>query len=129
MWDRKEVKENAKGIFKRNKWTLIFLALFMTVAIQRYMINNDAFSYVKMSSHYDGIYIDMYKLLFQASGNDISAKIYKFGVNSLVLFNARPIDYYQSGRVLIEPYDFEYNYHDGTTYEIKIDNEKKKILK
>ena len=52
MWDRKEVKKNAKGILKRNIWTLVFLGLFMSIAIQRYMVNNDAFSNLKILYDY-----------------------------------------------------------------------------
>lgn len=52
MWDRKEVKKNAKCILKRNIWTLVFLGLFMSIAIQRYMINNDAFSNLKILYDY-----------------------------------------------------------------------------
>ena len=52
MWDRKDVKKNAKSILKRNIWTLVFLGLFMSIAIQRYMINNDAFSNLKILYDY-----------------------------------------------------------------------------
>ena len=52
MWDRKKIKENAKKALKNNVWTLIFLTIVMSVAIQRYMINNDAFTNLEILSEY-----------------------------------------------------------------------------
>ncbi len=86
------------------------------------------FSYEDISKLYDGIYFNLSELLLSEKDNAIYNMLYKFSVSSLVLFNADCIDYYQSGVVMIEPFDFEYEYNEGTTYEIKLDSEKKKIL-
>ena len=89
-----------------------------------YPLDDNKFSYSEISHKYDGIYVDMYKLLLEV--ND--PRIYKFGVNSLILFNLDCIDYYQSGVVDIEPFDYEYGCCEMTNYEIKYDSVKKRIL-
>lgn len=52
MWDRKQIKKDGIKLLKNNLWTLVFLAIFMSVAIERYMINNDAFSNLKILYDY-----------------------------------------------------------------------------
>ena len=91
---------------------------------RKYYLNDDKFSYQELSHYYDGIFVDMYKLLHDVNDQ----RLYKFGVNSLILFNLDCIEYYQSGLVLIEPFDFEYNFCEAPIYEIKCDNVKKRIL-
>jgi len=96
---------------------------------EKHPIADGKFSYIDMSQIYDGIFVDMNKLLCSVSDGAMRSKICKFGVNSLVLFNLDCIDYYQSGVVSITPFDFEYAAYEGTQYKIKIDDTKKKILK
>ena len=48
MWDRKQIKEKGRKTLKSNLWTLLFLGLFMSIAIGRYMLNNDGFSNLKV---------------------------------------------------------------------------------
>ena len=91
---------------------------------KNYPLADDKFSYEAISHIYDGIYVDMYKLLHVV--ND--PRLYKFAVNSLVLFNLDCIDYYQSGVVNIEPFDYECGFCEAPIYEIKCDDVKKKTL-
>ena len=95
---------------------------------EKYYLDDDKFSYQAISHIYDGIFVDMYKLLYDAD-DKTRKRLYKFGVNSLILFNLDCIEYYQSGVVLIEPFDFEYGYCEESNYKICCDNVKKKILK
>ena len=48
MWNIKEIKKNARKMLKNNLWTLLFLGMFMSIIIGRYMINNDGFSNLKI---------------------------------------------------------------------------------
>ncbi|MBR7042455.1 MAG: hypothetical protein IKI04_03030 [Bacilli bacterium] len=95
---------------------------------KNYPLHDDKFSYKAISNLYDGIYVDMYKLI-KVADDDTRMRLYKFGVNSLILFNLDCINYYQSGIVDIEPFDFEYGDSEGTTYQIKCEDVKKRILK
>lgn len=92
---------------------------------ENYPLADNKFSYQEISHLYDGIYVDMYKLLMEE--ND--PRLYKFAVNSLILFNLDCIDYYQSGIVNIEPFDYEYGYCESPNYQIKYEDTKKRILK
>ena len=96
---------------------------------QRYPLPGDKFSYKAMSSIYDGIFVNMYSLLRDVKDKGTRERLYKFGVNSLNLFNLDCIDYYQSGFVLIDPFDFEFGCVEAPSYEISIDDTKKRILK
>ena len=91
---------------------------------QNYPLADNKFSYQEISHLYDGIYINMYKLMMEE--ND--PRLYKFAVNSLILFNLDCIYYYQSGIVDIEPFDYEYGYCEAPVYQIKCDDTKKRIL-
>ena len=93
-----------------------------------YPLTDDKFSYEAISRKYDGIYVDLYELLKNVDSNT-AMRLYKFGVSSLILFNLDCIEYYNSGVVDIEPFDFEYECNEGTFYQIKCDNVKKRILK
>ena len=55
-------------------------------------------------------------------------KLYKFSVNTLVLFNYNCIDYYQSGVVNIKPFNIDMEFSEPVDYQIKCDSTKKKIL-
>ena len=70
----------------------------------------------------------MYGLLRDIDDEKLRTRIYKFGVNSLVLFNLDCIDYYQSGVVNIEPFDFECGM-ELPFYEINCEHVKKRVLK
>lgn len=115
------LKEPAKLFYLNSKDSLNHLR-------NNYPLEDRKFSYEAISQVYDGLFVDMYGLLSDIEDDETRSRIYKFGVDSLVLFNLDCIDYYQSGVVLIEPYDFEYAKYEGTTYEIKYDNVKKRIL-
>ena len=52
MWNTSEIKKKGLKILKNNFWTLFFLGLFMSIAIEKYMINNDAFSNLKILYNY-----------------------------------------------------------------------------
>ena len=52
MWNIKEIKRKGKKTLKNNLWTLLFLGLFMSLAIGRYMLNNDGFSNLKTLYEY-----------------------------------------------------------------------------
>ena len=95
---------------------------------QNYHLDYDKFSYREISHIYDGMYIDIYKLMLKLD-SDTRQRLYKFGVNSLILFNLNCIDFYQPGVVNIEPFDYEYGFCEVPFYEIKCDNTKKRILK
>ena len=42
MWKIKEIKREARKLFKNNKWTLIVVSLFMTVIIGEYNFAQDS---------------------------------------------------------------------------------------
>ena len=87
----------------------------------------DNFSYNELSKYYDGIYVNLVKFLL--CGDDYSNDLVKaFGVSSLILFNLDCIDYYQSGNIMIEPFDYEDNSFFDYSYDINYDSVKKKIL-
>ena len=90
--------------------------------------NGDKFSYEQLSQYYDGIYVNLFSLFRGKYDEKILSKFSSFGVSSLVLFNLNCIDYYQSGNVFIEPFDYESN-EISDNYEIKIDSTRKKVLK
>ena len=52
MWNIKDIKSKSRKTLKSNLWTLLLLGLFMTIVIGRYMINNDAFSNLKIIYEY-----------------------------------------------------------------------------
>ena len=97
--------------------------------LMKYFPANGKFSYEELSKYYDGIYVDLNRLFsLKDYDNDILKKFSSFGISSLVLFNLDCIDYYNSGKVILEPFDYEVG-ERPQNYEIKIDDTKKKILK
>lgn len=90
--------------------------------------NNNVISYEKLSEDYDGIYVDLFKLKSSTLNEETKRNLNTFGVNTLLLFNLKCIDYYQSGTVKIAPFDYD-TYIKEPYYEIEYDNIKKKILK
>ena len=126
MWENPcslvTLKDNTNIFYLKNKEDLKYL-------IVNYPHNNGNFSYQQISNIYDGIFIDMYKLLNQVSNYELCRQLFKFSVNSLILFNLDCIDYYQPGIVSIEPFNYECDECEIQNYEINIENVKKKILR
>ena len=87
------------------------------------------FSYKELSKYYDGIYVNLGGLFLGKYDKDILKKFSSFDVSSLILFNTDCIDYYQSGDVYIEPFDYESGVDYASGYEIRLNSEKKKVLK
>ena len=112
------LKDSANILMLNNKEILDYLKA-------NYPLADDKFSYEALSHIYDGIFVDMYKLM----RNNGDMRLYKFAVNSLILFNLDCIDYYQPGIVDIEPFDFEYGFCEAPIYNIKCEDTKKRILK
>lgn len=52
MWKIKDIKTISKQILKKNLWTLLLAGIFMTFIAGRYIINNDAFSNLKIVYDY-----------------------------------------------------------------------------
>ena len=52
MWNIKEIKKAGKKILKSNLWTLLFLTLFMSVAVERSTINTDGYANLKTAYNY-----------------------------------------------------------------------------
>lgn len=114
------LKENA-NIFKlESDSSLEYL-------LNNYQLNNGRFSYQSLSHNYDGIYVDITKLIRNAKHPIITQCIKEYGVSSLLLFNLACIDYYIPGSVLIEPFDLEYYMYENGGYEITHEKVKKKI--
>lgn len=90
---------------------------------------NGKFSYEDLSNYYDGIYVNLHNLFLGKYDMNVLKKFSSFDVSSLVLFNLDCIDYYQSGDVFIDPFDYESGVEFPEGYEIKINDVKKKILK
>ena len=86
-------------------------------------------SYDLLSKDYDGMFVHMLGLIGDVNDARLREQVLRFGVDSLVLFNLSCIDYYQSGIVAIEPFDYEYGAVEMTSYEIKYEDAKKKIRK
>ena len=94
---------------------------------REYPLDTKIFSYELLAHKYDGIYVDVLKLI-RNTNDDVTLKmIRQFAVSSLVLFNIDCIDYYQSGHVLIKPFDLEYYMYESTEYKIEIEKVKKKV--
>ena len=87
------------------------------------------FSYEDLSHYYDGIYVDLGGLYHSDYDKNVLSKFSSFDVNSLILFDLGCIDYYQSGSVVIEPFDPDDSYSHDRYYEINYNKEKKKVLK
>ena len=115
------LKENANiyNIDSNDKYTYL---------LKNYPYNNNRFSYKELSKDYDGLYIDLLKINNSELDYKTSERLRKFGIDSLLLFNLNCIDYYQKGIVSIEPFGYG-GYIEEPNYEIKINNEKKKVLK
>ena len=89
----------------------------------------DKFSYEELSKYYDGIYINLGSLFMGKYDKDVLKKFSSFDVSSLILFHLNYFDYYYSGNVVIEPFDYEDSMHDDVSYDIQYGTYKKKVLK
>lgn len=92
-----------------------------------YPLDTSRFSYEKLAKEYDGIFVDVLKLIRNCDRKQADRIIREFSVSSLLLFNLDCINYYQSGYVLIKPFDFDYYVYEDTGYEIVTDKVKKRI--
>ena len=85
------------------------------------------FSYEILCNKYDGIYIDLRRLLYNMDF-DTRRKFFDFDVDTLILFNCDCIDHYYSGVVDIVPFEpsdaWAIDYFD---YLVKWDGEKKLV--
>ena len=90
--------------------------------------NGDFFSYENLSKFYDGIYVSLSGYLYHDYKEIVSKMRSEFVEDSLLLFNLDCINYYQSGKVCIPPFDYECGERPGS-YEIKLDNTRKRVLK
>ena len=92
--------------------------------LRKYPLNNKSFSYKDMVASYDGIYVDL-NWNYLSKAIDLS----RYGVDSLLLYNLKCIDNYRVGKILVESFDAEdYNMYDNVLYDIRINNEKRKVL-
>ena len=66
--------------------------------------------------------------LYQNYKDKVSKMRSAFIGNSLILFNLNCVDYYNSGKICVSPFDYEGDERPGS-YEIKLDSVKKRILK
>ena len=95
--------------------------------MNRFKRGNNYFSYEQMTHDYDGIFIDVGKMV---RGNKYEKQFTlarQLCVSSLIIFNLDCIEYYYPGHILITPYDFEYAAYEGTTYTITHEKTKKRI--
>ncbi len=113
------LKEDAKIFMLDSKEKLTSLR-------EKHPVGEDEFSYKEISLEYDGIFVDIYKLMRGMTDRNLERKINKFSVNSLILFNLDCIDYYQAGIVDVD--SEHYHPYEGAPYEIKIEDTKRKIL-
>ena len=96
--------------------------------MDKYPYDNHKFSYEALSKNYDGIFIKLGHLFRGDYDYHLFDLFSSFGVSSMVMFHLSAIDYYQSGNVFIEPFDYEDPYCEKY-YEIDIQTTKKRILK
>ena len=91
--------------------------------IHKYPHSEGLFSYEELSKDYDGIYINYLSMPYPYLSSFLS-----FDVSSLILFNTKPIDYYQEAK--IEVFNVERCLGDiilPSDYSIDISDEKKYI--
>ena len=95
--------------------------------ISNYSNFDDYISYESLSHDFDGIYIDLLGLQCTMDGIIPIRMADEYSVSTLILFNSDCIDYYQSGKVIID-YDPSSIYDiDVSDYEIKVDNVRKRV--
>ena len=115
------LKEDAKIFNLKSKEGYQFL-------LSNYSDENGGFSFEKLSNDYDGINIEIWKFIRDCNDMNITKKYIKYDVDSLILFNIYVIDYYYSGVVDIEPFDYEFRSDtEIINYQIKWDETKKYV--
>lgn len=91
--------------------------------LEKYPHESGLFSYNKLAKDYDGIFIDILRIpqkYFNAFIN--------FDVSSLILFNTKPIDYYQEAQINVHSLErFNGDYLYPSDYTIEVSKEKKYI--
>ena len=115
------LRENSNLYVLHNDQTLDYL-------MKCFPLNNK-FSYEELSKYYDGIYVNLGSLFMGKYNKEVLNSFSSFGVSSLILFNLDCIDYYQSGIVNIEPFDYEGGEYFDKKYQINVSSEKKKVLR
>lgn len=94
--------------------------------VQKFPNGMGSFSYEKMVSFFDGIYIDLNFNFLDQMDQSFSLDFSKFAVSSLILFRLSCIDYYYAGIVDIEPFDYESrDFWDVIPYTIQFDQVRK----
>lgn len=95
--------------------------------LMNYSDDVNKFSFERLSLDFDGVYVDILNLNRELELEDFNL-FSSFGVNSLILFSPECIDYYYSGVVQIEPFDYECHMHDEFVfYDIKWNQDKNYI--
>lgn len=93
---------------------------------RKFTLVKDMISYEKMSEVYDGVFVDICKLV-GSSNEHIFKLVRQYAVTTLLLFNLEPIDYYYSGMVTIDPFDLDYYMENEGGFVISHDNIKRRI--
>ncbi|MCI6266226.1 MAG: hypothetical protein MR598_05205 [Erysipelotrichaceae bacterium] len=114
------LKQNAKIFYLSTKEQYKYL-------LQNYQKERDKFSFEKLSNDYDGIYINLFSLSKDIKIEQMNL-FSTFGVNTLILFHPNCIDYYYSGMIHIDPFDYECKLNsEFIYYNIEWEQEKKYI--
>lgn len=114
------LKENANIYYLRDREGYDYL-------VQNFYAREDQFSFQQLSHCYDGIYVDILSLASKLD-SELVKLFASFGVNSLILFQKGAIQYYQSGVVLIDRFDYECgSVYRFIPYHIEIEEEKKLV--
>lgn len=94
---------------------------------QHYPDYKKEFSYEYLSKDYDGIYIS--ENFWKTFDDEHKRNQYRtFGVESLILFNPKCIEYFQKAVVDITPFDYEYpDPYEAVEYVIQVEEEKQYI--
>ena len=88
---------------------------------------HEKLSFERLSLDFDGMFIDLSSLKDNMNGLIPFQMLDEYSVDTLILFNLDCIDYYQSGKVIID-YDPSSIYDiDVSDYEIKVDNVRKRV--
>lgn len=97
--------------------------------IEQYPDKDGFFSYELLSQDYDGIFVNPRTVLNNLNDETLKKRIALYDVPSLLLFNDREIEYYQSGFINILNIDIDdENYSPyEVNYKINIDHELKYI--
>lgn len=95
--------------------------------MSKYPQGNSYFSYEAMSQDYDGIFVDVMKLLSNDKYMEQKKLVRELAVKTLLLYNLDCIDYYYPGNVSIKPFDLDYSDYEELEYKINIEKTRKKV--